>query len=202
MPYPYKLEPLPYAYDALEPYLDARTFEIHHAKHHQAYINGLNKTVESYPQLHTLSIHDLLANLDQVPVHIRQAVINFGGGAYHHEIFWHMMSPSGVRMPTGLLAQAIDATFGSYKQFRAAFTQAAQTLFGSGWVWLCVDNVGALSIVQTGNQESPISQGKKILMGIDVWEHAYYLKFQNKRVDFIDAWWHVADWIYAQHHFS
>lgn len=202
MPYPHQLPPLPYAYDALEPHLDARTLEIHYTKHHQAYLNGLNKAIEPYPQLHTREIRDLLSDLQQVPEPIRQAVINFGGGAYHHAIFWQMMSPDGPRTPRGPLATAIDAQFGSYDSFRQAFAHSAGMLFGSGWVWLCADREGLLSIVPTSNQNSPVSLGLEPLLTIDVWEHAYYLKFQNRRAEFVDAWWHVVDWAYAQERYA
>lgn len=202
MSYPHLLPPLPYAYDALEPHLDARTLEIHYSKHHQAYLNGLNKTIEPYAQLHALEIHQLLADLAQIPEPIRQAVVNFGGGAYHHDLFWRMMSPDGHRTPRGQLATAIDAQFGSYDSFRQTFSKVAATFFGSGWVWLCADADGVLSVVSTSNQDSPVSRGLEPLLGVDVWEHAYYLKFQNRRTEFIEAWWQVVDWAYAHERYA
>ena len=192
-PQPFKLPPLPYAYDALEPYIDARTMEIHHDRHHAAYVANLNKAVADYPELHEKTVEDLLKDLNAVPEKIRTAVRNNGGGHYNHSLFWQMMKPGGGGEPTGELADAINAGFGNFGAFKEQFTKAAMTQFGSGWAWLVLDG-GKLKIEDTSNQDSPLSQGKPVLLGLDVWEHAYYLKNQNRRADYVTAWWNVVNW--------
>ncbi len=188
----YTLPDLPYAYDALEPHIDARTMEIHHTKHHQAYINKLNDAVagtdwESKP------VEELVASLSQIPESIRTAVRNHGGGHANHSLFWTIMKPGGGGAPSGDLAGAIDAAFGSFDQFQNQFSTAAATRFGSGWAWLSVDG-GKLIVESTANQDSPLSAGRTPILGIDVWEHAYYLNYQNRRPDYISAFWNVINW--------
>lgn len=190
----YKLPALPYPYAALEPHIDTKTMAIHHDKHHAAYVNNLNKTLENYPDLQEKPVTELLANLDAVPEEIRTAVRNNGGGHANHSMFWTIMSPKGGGEPIGGLEDKINETFGSFADFQSQLKKAAMTRFGSGWAWLCVDGKGDLSILSTPNQDSPISQGLFPLLGLDVWEHAYYLNYQNRRGDYIDAWWNVVDW--------
>jgi len=188
------LPPLPYAPDALEPYIDKMTMEIHHGKHHAAYISNLNKALESAPELAGKSVEELLAhNCIAVPENIRTAVRNNGGGYINHSMFWKIMAPRAGGLPVGNVAQAITATFGSFDAFKEKFHQAAATRFGSGWAWLVKSN-GKLEIVSTANQDSPVMEGKCAVMGLDVWEHAYYLKYQNRRPDYIAAWWNVVNW--------
>ncbi len=189
----YQLPPLPYAYDALEPHFDARTMEIHHTKHHQAYINNVNKALESAPDLAAHSVEDLMKNLSSVPEAIKTAVRNNGGGHANHALFWTILGPNAGGAPTGELASAIDSTFGSFESFKEKFAQAAATRFGSGWAWLSVDN-GKLVVESTANQDTPLSEGRTPICGLDVWEHAYYLNYQNKRPDYIAAFWNVVDW--------
>ena len=184
---------LPYAHDALEPHIDARTMEIHHGKHHAAYVANLNKALEGQDDLAALSVEDLLATIDQVPENIRKAVRNHGGGHANHSLFWTIMSPQGGGTPGGDLASAIDAAFGSFDQFKEQFGAAAAGQFGSGWGWLVVDN-GALKVIATANQDSPLMSGATPILGLDVWEHAYYLNYQNRRPDYIQAFWNVIDW--------
>ncbi len=191
---PYELPPLPYDYNALEPHIDEQTMRIHHDKHHAAYINNVNKALEGQTELASLSVEQLLASLDKVPENIRTVVNNNGGGHANHTLFWQLMSPQGGGEPTGALAQAINSTFGSFTAFKEQFSAAAIGRFGSGWAWLVVDSAGKLSIMSTPNQDSPISQGLKPILGLDVWEHAYYLKYQNRRPDYIAAWWNVVNW--------
>lgn len=194
-PAPFALPPLPYDYNALEPIIDTETMHIHHDKHHAAYITNLNKAVAEVPELSNKSIIDLLRDLDSVPEKIRTAVRNNGGGHYNHSLFWKMMKPGGGGEPTGDLAKAIDTAFGSFATFKEDFSKAALGQFGSGWAWLVlVLDGGALKVDPTPNQDTPLSSGKMPLLGIDVWEHAYYLKHQNKRVDYIAAWWDVVNW--------
>ena len=192
----FTLPDLPYSYDALEPHIDEETMKIHHDKHHKAYMDKLNTTLESYPELSNKPIEELLSNLDAVPEDIRTAVKNNGGGYHHHSLFWEMMSPDGGK-PEGEIAKAIDEAFGSFDSFKEQLTNAATTLFGSGWAWLTKDKDRKLSIITTSNQDSPVSFGLTPLLGIDVWEHAYYLKYQNRRPEFIEAWWNVANFKYA-----
>jgi Fe-Mn family superoxide dismutase len=190
----YTLPNLPYAYDALEPYIDTRTMEIHYTKHHQTYVNNLNKALEAYPDLQNIPLADLLSNLTMVPPTIRTAIQNNGGGHYNHSFFWLVMKPNAQQEPVGHLADEITKHFGSFKEFQTKFNAAATTVFGSGWAWLCMAEDGQLKIVSTANQDSPLSQGLKPVLGLDVWEHAYYLHYQNRRPDYINAWWHVINW--------
>ncbi|MGA2246058.1 MAG: superoxide dismutase [Verrucomicrobiota bacterium] len=190
---PFTVPPLPYAYDALDPYIDARTMEIHHDKHHAAYVANLNKAVAEFPDLAKLSVEDLLKNLNAVPEKIRTAVRNQGGGHFNHSLFWQMLKKDGGG-PTGHLAGAMDSAFGSFAAFKEDFSKAAAGQFGSGWAWLVIDANKTLSIEPTANQDSPISQGRQPLLGIDVWEHAYYLKYQNRRPEYIASFFHVINW--------
>ena len=192
----FDLPELPYAYDALEPHIDARTMEIHHSKHHQGYTNKLNAALEG-TDTGSRSIEDILAHLDALPQDKQGAVRNNGGGYLNHAIFWTTMSPSGGGSPTGDLAQAIDRDFGSFDDFQDAFAQAAAGQFGSGWAWLVADDAGKLSVVGRPNQDSPAMDGLKPILGLDVWEHAYYLNYQNRRPDYISAWWNVVNWTEA-----
>jgi Fe-Mn family superoxide dismutase len=190
----FTLPALPYAPAALEPYIDKTTMEIHHGKHHAAYINNLNKALESAPELAGKSVEDLLAhNCVAVPENIRTAVRNNGGGHLNHSMFWQIMAPSAGGAPTGNVAQAIASTFGGFDAFKEKFTQAATTRFGSGWAWLIKAN-GKLEIYSTANQDSPVMESKFPVMGLDVWEHAYYLHYQNRRPEYIAAWWNVVNW--------
>lgn len=188
----FSLPDLPYAYDALEPYIDEETMHLHHDKHHQTYINNLNATLADYPRLAALSIEDLLADTSKIPQDIRQAVINNGGGHANHSFFWKMMTPDSVG-PVGELGVAIDKTFGSLDAFKEKFKAAATGRFGSGWAWLVVDN-GKLVVTATLNQDSPLSHGQVPIIGLDVWEHAYYLKYKNLRPSYVDAFWNVVNW--------
>lgn len=190
----YKLPELDYAYDALEPHIDKMTMEIHHTKHHQAYIDNLNKALEGYEKCQELTIYELIGDLDNVPKEIRTAVRNNGGGHLNHKIFWKIMSPNGGGNPVGEVAKKIDQELGGFDKFKEQFKKAALARFGSGWAWLIVNGEGKFEITSTANQDNPISEGKQVLLGIDVWEHAYYLKYQNKRADYIDSWFNVLDW--------
>lgn len=189
----HELPPLPYAFNALEPHIDETTMQIHHDRHHATYVNNLNAALEGHADLQAKSLHDLLASIDSVPESIRTAVRNNGGGHANHSLFWEIMSPSGGGEPTGAVAEAINSTFGSYEKFKEEFSKAATTRFGSGWAWLVVDG-GKLAITSTPNQDSPIMDGKTPILGLDVWEHAYYLKYQNKRPDYIGAFYNVINW--------
>ncbi|HXF96926.1 MAG TPA: superoxide dismutase [Gemmatimonadales bacterium] len=190
------LPPLPYDYAALEPYIDARTMEIHHGKHHQGYVNNLNAALEKHPELEGRTLEELLRGIEQVPQDIRTAVRNHGGGHHNHSLFWTVMAPkpTGGGEPAGRLADAIRKTFGSFADFRERFTDAAATRFGSGWAWLVVTPGGRLEVTSTANQDSPLMEGQTPILGLDVWEHAYYLKYQNRRSDYIAAWWNVVNW--------
>jgi len=190
---PFTLPPLPYAYDALEPFIDAHTMEIHHDKHHAAYLANLNKTFADHPDLGKKSVEELLKDLNSVPENIRAAVRNNGGGHYNHSLLWLIMKKDGGGEPTGELAKAIDAGFGSFGAFKEQFTKAAMAQFGSGWAWLVLDGK-QLKIEHAANQDTPLSAGRTPLLGVDVWEHAYYLKYQNKRADYVSAWWNVVNW--------
>ncbi|HET8629577.1 MAG TPA: superoxide dismutase [Thermomicrobiales bacterium] len=190
----YELPPLPYDKSALEPHIDAQTMEIHHDRHHGAYVNNLNNAVQNHPNLSSMSVEDLMRNINQVPEDIRTAVRNNGGGHANHSLFWQIMSPNGGGQPSGALGDAINSAFGSFDNLKTQFGQAAAGRFGSGWAWLVADNSGNLSIISTPNQDSPLMEGKTPLLGLDVWEHAYYLKYQNKRPDYIAAWWNVVNW--------
>ncbi|KPV43589.1 superoxide dismutase [Alicyclobacillus ferrooxydans] len=187
------LPQLPYAANALEPHIDETTMNIHHGRHHQTYVNNLNAALEGHADLEAKSIEDLLRSIDSVPESIRTAVRNNGGGHANHSLFWEVLSPNGGGQPTGALADAINSTFGSFDQFKELFGKAATTRFGSGWAWLAVDN-GKLEVFSTANQDSPYMDGKTPILGLDVWEHAYYLKYQNKRPDYISAFWNVVNW--------
>jgi len=189
----HKLPDLPYEYNALEPHIDEQTMRIHHNKHHQGYINKLNSVLKDFDDLQKKSVEELLSNLKEVPEEIRIDVRRGGGGHYNHSLFWPSMSPEGGGEPEGDIAKAIDKAFGSFKAFKEEFNNAAGGVFGSGWGWLVSDN-GELKVVQTKNQDNPISNGLKPLLGLDVWEHAYYLNYQNKRGDYINAFWNVVDW--------
>ena len=190
----YVLPSLSYDYSALEPHIDARTMEIHHTKHHNAYVTNLNVAIEGYDDLTAKSIEDLLAGARNLPDSIRQAVINHGGGHANHTMFWQIMEPGGANQPSGPLADDISATFGSFNAMKEQFSKAAATRFGSGWAWLGLDAAGKLHVGSTANQDSPIMEGHKPVLGLDVWEHAYYLNYQNRRPDYISAWWNVVNW--------
>jgi Fe-Mn family superoxide dismutase len=196
----YSVPPLPYAYDALEPHIDKATMEFHHDKHHQAYVDKVNAALEGTP-LADAPIEDVIRDLGQVPDDKRGAVKNNGGGHYNHSLFWQMMSPDGGGQPQGQLASAIDSAFGSFDDFKDKLKATGVNQFGSGWSWLVRDGSG-LAIVGSANQDSPLSDGKTPLLGVDVWEHAYYLKYQNKRPDYIDAWWNVVNWDFVAQRFS
>jgi len=189
----HQLPPLPYDFSALEPHIDTQTMQIHHGKHHQAYVNNLNAALEKHQNLQGMSAEELVRNLGSVPEDIRTAVRNNGGGHVNHTMFWKMMAPNAGGAPTGAVAEAITSSFGSVDGFKEQFAKAGVGRFGSGWAWL-IDNNGKLSIESTANQDNPISEGKKPILGIDVWEHAYYLKYQNRRPDYITAWWSVVNW--------
>jgi Fe-Mn family superoxide dismutase len=187
------LPPLPYATDALEPYIDKMTMEIHHGKHHGGYVNNLNKALEGHSDLQSLSIDQLLAGLDRVPEAIRTAVRNNGGGHWNHSLFWKIMKKGGGGEPSGALADEIKSSFGSFADFKTKFAAAGAGRFGSGWAWVILKD-GKLTIDSTPNQDNPLMSGQKAIMGLDVWEHAYYLKYQNRRPDYIAAWWNVVNW--------
>lgn len=191
---PFTLPQLPYSYDALEPYIDKETMTIHHQKHHAAYVEKLNEALNKYPKLKDKSLPYLLTNLDKLPEDIRTTVRNNGGGHYNHSFFWIVMAPNAGGEPKGKLKEDIVKTFGSFEEFKKAFKDAALSRFGSGWAWLIKDKTGKLQITSTPNQDSPIMEGIKPILGLDVWEHAYYLKYQNKRGDYIDNWWNVVNW--------
>ncbi|MEI2282011.1 superoxide dismutase [Paenibacillus polysaccharolyticus] len=190
----FQLPALPYANDALEPHIDAQTMEIHHDRHHNTYVTNLNAALESAPELQNKSLEDLIANLDSVPEGIRTAVRNNGGGHANHSLFWEIIGPNGGGAPTGDIAAAIDSELGGFDKFKEDFAKAATTRFGSGWAWLVVGKDGKLSITSTPNQDSPLFEGLTPVLGLDVWEHAYYLKYQNKRPDYIGAFWNVINW--------
>ena len=198
---PFTVPALPYAFDALEPYIDAQTMQIHHDKHHAAYVANLNKAVADLPALSSMPVEDLLKNLSGVPEKVRTAVRNQGGGHYNHSLFWQMMKKNGGGEPSGELAKAMDKAFGSFSAFKEQFTKAAVGQFGSGWAWLVLAG-GELKIEPTANQDSPISEGKVPLLGIDVWEHAYYLKYQNRRPDYVAAWFNVVNWDFVAEKFK
>lgn len=197
----FTLPKLPYAYDALAPHIDERTMRIHHDLHHQAYVTGLNAALMGQPDLQKQTVESLLRNIQKVPMSIRQRVINHGGGHYNHTIFWDMMGPKAGGQPAGKLAEALSSTFKSFDNFKNVFKQAALDRFGSGWAWL-VKNGNRLEIISTANQDSPIMDGKTVLLGIDVWEHAYYLNYQNRRPAYVDAWWNVVNWPYVAGRFE
>ncbi|MDB4721058.1 superoxide dismutase [Verrucomicrobiales bacterium] len=189
----HELPELPYSHDALEPFIDSRTMEIHHGKHHNAYVTNLNNAIAGNQDLEAKSILELISDLDAVPEDIRGAVRNNGGGHANHSLFWSIMGPDKGGEPSGPLGDAINSTFGTFESFKDAFTKAGMTRFGSGWAWLSISN-GSLEVSSTSNQDSPIMEGNKPIIGCDVWEHAYYLNYQNLRPDYIKAWWNVVDW--------
>ena len=193
MSHPFSLPALPYDAAALEPHIDAQTMTIHHGKHHQAYVNNLNAAIEKAPDLSGKSLDELLANLAAVPEAIRGAVRNNGGGHWNHSVFWTLMAPGGGGEPGGALGAAIATSFGSFATFKEQFAAAAMSRFGSGWAWLVADG-SRLSVVSTPNQDNPLMEGKRAILGLDVWEHAYYLKYQNRRADYVGAWWNVVNW--------
>lgn len=190
----YTLPPLPYEFGALEPYIDAETMEIHHDRHHQAYIDNLNAALTNHLGLQNKPLVEILSSLDLVPEEIRLAVRNHGGGTYNHNLFWTILSPKGGGEPRGPIGHLIKLRFGSFAEFQNQFNTAAKKVFGSGWAWLVLDQFDNLQIVATANQDNPLMQGLRPILGLDVWEHAYYLKYQNRRPDYINAWWHVINW--------
>jgi superoxide dismutase, Fe-Mn family len=190
----FSLPPLPYDYKALEPHIDEQTMRIHHDKHHGTYVNNLNAALEQHPDLQKKSVEELLANLDALPEAIRTPVRNNGGGHANHTAFWEMMAPGGAKEPAGAVAAAITKAFGGFDKFKEQFAKACTGRFGSGWAWLIADKSGGLTIDSTPNQDTPIMSGKSPILGCDVWEHAYYLKYQNRRPDYVAAWWNVVNW--------
>lgn len=192
----FKLPDLPYSFDALEPVIDAKTMEVHHDKHHATYVNNLNKAVENYPEWASKSIEDLMIHLKEVPEEIRTAVRNNGGGHYNHSLFWKIMAPVGTTELKGALLDKINESFGSFDEFKKQFAAAATGRFGSGWAWLVVDG-DKLAVVSSANQDCPLSEGKKPILCLDVWEHAYYLKYQNRRADYVDNFFQVVNWDYV-----
>ncbi len=190
----FELPPLPYDYSALEPHIDTQTMQLHHDKHHQAYVTNLNNALQGQSQFENMSIEDLMRHINDVPEAIRTAVRNNGGGHVNHSMFWQIMKPNGGGEPTGALADAINSTFGSFDQFKTTFNDNGVKRFGSGWTWLVVDQSGKLQAMSTANQDSPFMDGAYPIMGNDVWEHAYYLKYQNRRPDYLGAWWNVVNW--------
>jgi len=198
----YTLPPLPYAFDALEPHIDARTMEIHHDKHHAAYVNNLNNALKDHPELSAKPVNELIADLSAVPEAIRTAVRNNGGGHSNHTFFWEIMGPGKGGSPVGSLAEAITKTFGSYDELKAKFEEAGVKRFGSGFVWLIVNKQGQLEIISLPNQDSPYMDGNKPVIANDVWEHAYYLHYQNRRPDYLKAWWNVVNWDHAEQNYQ
>jgi superoxide dismutase, Fe-Mn family len=189
----FELPPLPYAVDALEPYIDAQTMTLHHDKHHQTYVTNLNGAIEKHPELASKSLDDLLMDLNSVPEDIRTVVRNHGGGTWNHSMFWEIMGPQKGGAPSGELAKAVDSAFGSFDAFKSEFEKAANSRFGSGWAWLVKKGTG-LAIVSTANQDNPLSENTTPILGLDVWEHAYYLKYQNRRAEYVTNWWNVVNW--------
>jgi Fe-Mn family superoxide dismutase len=190
----FEVPPLPYAYEALEPHIDSETMHLHHDKHHQAYVTNLNAAIEKHPELGDRTVDDLIRDLANVPEDIRAAVRNNGGGHLNHSMFWRIMNPNGGGEPTGAIAGAISSSFGSFEDFKTQFNDAGVKRFGSGWAWLVRTSGGSLQIVSTANQDSPLTDGQVPIMGNDVWEHAYYLKYQNRRPEYLNAWWNVVNW--------
>jgi Fe-Mn family superoxide dismutase len=197
----HNLPPLPYPFDALEPHIDAKTMEIHHDKHHGAYVTNLNKALEGHPDLQNLPLEELLAQIGKVPEAVRTAVRNNGGGHLNHSMFWKIMKKGGGGEPSGDLADAIKMAFGGFGEFKKTFAQAATSRFGSGWAWLLIRG-GKLTVESTANQDNPVMDGGKAFFGLDVWEHAYYLKFQNRRADYIEAWWNTVNWAQVADNFA
>jgi len=195
----FNLPSLTYGYEALEPFIDAKTMEIHHSKHHQAYVDNLNKALEKYPDLGSKTVEELISGLDEIPEEIRSAVRNHGGGHFNHSLFWKIMTPGGNREPQGKLLEKINDTFGDFEKFKEQFGASAMGRFGSGWAWLISEDRGQgseIRILSSVNQDNPMMENKevKILLGLDVWEHAYYLKYQNRRKDYVDSWWNLVNW--------
>ena len=191
---PHTLPKLPYAYDALEPHIDAQTMEIHYTKHHQAYVDKLNDALKNAPELAELSLDELMTSLDKAPETVRNAIRNNGGGHYNHSMFWETMGAGKGGAPIGAVAEVIDKNFGGFAKFQELWAKEAVGRFGSGWVWLCLDKDGTYTVYSTPNQDNPAMEGNKPVFGLDVWEHAYYLKYQNKRPDYVTAWWNVVNW--------
>ena len=194
----HEISQLNYSYDALEPYIDAQTMEIHHTKHHQNYVNKLNEALDKHPELFDKSIKELLSNINNLPEDIRTAVKNNGGGHFNHSIFWGCMSPNSKKAPEGKLIEKINETFGSFENFKELFTKTATTHFGSGWTWLVLDKNNELKVYSTQNQDTPLEKGDIPLICIDLWEHAYYLKYQNRRPEYIENWWNIVNWDFAE----
>ena len=190
---PHSLPALPYSHDALEPHIDTQTMQLHHGKHHQTYVTNLNTALDKHPELHNKSLDDLMRGINSVPEDIRTAVRNNGGGHWNHSLFWKLMRPNAGGAPSGAIADAINSSFSGFDKFKEQFQAAGLGRFGSGWAWL-VDNGGKLEITSTPNQDTPLMEGKKAVLGVDVWEHAYYLKYQNRRADYLSAWWNVVNW--------
>jgi superoxide dismutase, Fe-Mn family len=198
----FEVPPLPYDYNALEPYIDTQTMQLHHDKHHAAYVNNLNNALQAHAQLASWTVEDLVRRINEVPESIRTAVRNNAGGHINHSMFWQIMKPNGGGEPTGELGSAIQQAFGSFDQFKAAFNDAGVKRFGSGWAWLVLDRSGKLQVISTANQDSPLMDGMFPVMGNDVWEHAYYLKYQNRRPDYLAAWWNVVNWDEIAHRYE
>ena len=192
--YPFSLDALPYDYNGLEPHIDEATMRVHHTKHHQAYVDNANKALQDAPELQQYTLEELLTNLEALPASVRERIRNNAGGHFNHTLFWQLMSPQGGGNPTEAVANAITTSFSSFQAFKELFEKAAQTRFGSGWAWLCIDKDKKLVVTSTGNQDTPLADGLFPILGLDVWEHAYYLKYQNKRVDYMSAWWNVINW--------
>ena len=198
----YTLIDLPYAFNALEPYIDSLTMEIHYTKHYAGYINNLNLALVDYPELQKKSVLDLLINLNNIDEKVRTVIRNNAGGAYNHELFWQMMTPNSIKKPIGNIAKEIDKYFGSFTSFKETFNNAAKSRFGSGWAWLCLNEKNDLIIISTSNQDSPLTNNLRPILGLDVWEHAYYLKYQNRRVEYIDSWWNIVNWDFVEELFN
>ncbi len=197
----FELPALPYAYNALEPHISEQIMKLHHDKHHQAYLDNLNKAIDAHPEWGSKSIEEIIRTYEKAPDDIKTVLRNHGGGYYNHSLFWLMMSPKKDQMPGGNLADEINKQFGNFDTFKKQFSEAAAKIFGSGWEWLVMDK-GKLSLVSTPNQDSPLTQGKIPILGLDVWEHSYYIDYQNRRADYVDAWWHIVNWEYAGRLFS
>ena len=198
----FELPPLPYDFAALEPHIDAQTMQIHHDRHHATYVTNLNAALEKHANVQSKSIEEILRNINDVPEDVRQAVINNGGGHANHSMFWQIMGPNGGGEPTGAIAAAINQAFGSFADFKTKINEAGTKRFGSGWSWLVKDASGKLSVISTANQDSPLMQGMTPVLGVDVWEHAYYLKYQNKRPDYLAAWWNTINWAKVNEYFE
>jgi Fe-Mn family superoxide dismutase len=202
MPFPFELPDLGYEYDAIEPHIDARTMEIHHTKHHAGYTTKLNTALEGHPQLQSLTAEQILRGLNGIPAGIRGPVRDNGGGYHNHSVFWEILTPGGSGLPQGNLLEILEATFGSFENFKQVFDTEAKGRFGSGWAWLVIDPFGNLRVLSTPNQDSPLMNGHSPLLGLDVWEHAYYLKYQNRRPDYVDAFWNAVNWSKVQERFD